>query len=71
MDLVRHAANEGETAKMHRNCPAPGCPVGREIRNVLVDVYATANAAMDRELAGISLATLLSEVMEKQPVVTQ
>lgn len=66
LDRVRQAAMEGEAAKMHRNSPHPNCAVGRDVRNVLVDVYARANEAMDRELAEFSVAGILADVLKRE-----
>ena len=66
LDRVRLAAMEGEAAKMHRNSPHPNCAVGRDVRNVLLDVYAQSHEAMDRALAGFSIAGILSAVLKEE-----
>lgn len=66
LDRVRQAAMAGEPAKMHRNSPHPNCAVGRDVRNVLRDVYSQANEAMDRELAGFSVAGILSSILARE-----
>jgi len=69
LDRVRQAAMEGEAAKLHRNSPHPNCAVGRDVRKVLVNVYAQANDAMDRELAGFSIASILIAVLKQENTV--
>ncbi len=69
LNLVRQAVNEGERAKLHRNAPHPDCPVGRGVRGVLMGVYTRADAAMDRELAEISVATILDSVLKMDPTI--
>ncbi len=64
LDLIRQAVNEGETVKLHRNAPHPDCVVGQGVRGVLMGVYARADAAMDRDLAEISIATILESVFK-------
>jgi len=68
LDRVRQAAMEGETAKMHRNSPHPDCAVGRDVRNVLRNVYAQGYEAMDRELAGFSVEGMLSQVLKREKI---
>jgi len=63
LDQVRQAVNEGESAKIHRNSPHPNCPIGKGVRQVLLGVYSAADAAIDRELTGISVADILSSVL--------
>ena len=63
LDRVHQAVSEGEALKMHRNEPHPSCPVGKDVRLVLRDVYQRANAAIDRELSTISIAGILAQVL--------
>ena len=71
LDQVRQAVSVGETAKIHRNAPHPACPVGRGERNVLVGVYDQADQAIDRELADISVAGILSAVLKEEAVLSR
>jgi DNA-binding IscR family transcriptional regulator len=66
LDLVRQAVSVGEAAKIHRNSPAPACPVGMGVRQVLGGVYQRADEAIDRELAGLSVAGILSAVLKEE-----
>jgi DNA-binding IscR family transcriptional regulator len=63
LDQVRQAMAKDEAAKMHKNEPHPACPVGKGVRRTLGGVYEQADAAVDRELAGISVAGMLASVM--------
>ena len=66
LDQIRQAVTVGETAKMHRNSPHPDCPVGKGVRHVLGTVYQRADEALDRELAQISVESILSEVLREE-----
>lgn len=66
LDQVRQAAMEGEAAKMHRNEPHPACLVGKGVRQVLSGVYRRADMALDRELSGMSVAAILSAVLDEE-----
>lgn len=68
LDKVRRAVSVGETAKIHRNSPHPACSVGKGVRQVLIGVYARADRAMDRELAGISVEAVLAEVSKEEAI---
>jgi DNA-binding IscR family transcriptional regulator len=63
LDRVRQAVMQGEAIRMHRNQPHPNCAVGRDVRNVLFGVYERADEAVDRELSGITVASILDEVL--------
>jgi DNA-binding IscR family transcriptional regulator len=71
LDLVRRAMAEGEAAKIHRNSPHPACPVGKEVRRVLIDLYHQADAALDRELAGVSVAGILASILKRESAPAQ
>ncbi len=62
LDRVRQAATEGETAKIHRNAPAPGCPVGKGVRSALIGLYHHAEIALDQHLAQTTIAAFLASV---------
>jgi len=70
LDQVRQAMAEGEAAKIHRNSPHPACPVGKEVRRVLIDLYHQADVALDRELAGISVAGILASILKQETAPT-
>ncbi|HTH17712.1 MAG TPA: Rrf2 family transcriptional regulator [Magnetospirillum sp.] len=60
LDIAR-AVEEDEEPALHHQPPNPGCPVGRTIQPVLLDVLNRAEAAREAVLA----ATLLSQVLER------
>jgi DNA-binding IscR family transcriptional regulator len=63
LDLVRQAMAKDEALKMHKNEPHPACPVGKGVRRALGGVYERTDEAVDRELAGISVAGMLGAVL--------
>jgi DNA-binding IscR family transcriptional regulator len=63
---IRQAVSAGEVARMHRNEPHPACAVGKDVRQVLLGVYSRADAALDRELSGITVAGILSDVLAEE-----
>ena len=63
LDLVRQALVHEEKLRMHRNQPDPNCPVGRQIRNALFGIYESTDAAVNRELARITVAQVLERAM--------
>jgi Rrf2 family protein len=63
---IRQAISVGESAKMHRNEPHPACAVGKDVRLILRGVYTRADAALDRELSGITVASILSDVLKEE-----
>jgi DNA-binding IscR family transcriptional regulator len=63
---IRQAVSAGEAARMHRNEPHPACAVGKDVRQVLLGVYSRADAALDRELSGITVAGILSDVLAEE-----
>lgn len=62
LDVYR-AVDEGDLFTLHRNPPNPGCVVGRSIKGVLKRVVDEAQAAMERELAAVTIAQLLTRVL--------
>ena len=70
LDRVRQAMAEGEAAKIHKNSPHPACPVGKGVRQTLIDLYHQADVALDRELAGISVAGILASVLKQETALT-
>jgi DNA-binding IscR family transcriptional regulator len=63
LDKIRQAIAKDEALKMHTHDPHPACPVGKGVRRVLGGVYERADAAVDRELAGVSVAGILASVL--------
>jgi DNA-binding IscR family transcriptional regulator len=68
LDQVRQAIAKDETVKMHKHEPHPSCPVGKGVRRVLGSVYQRADAAVDRELAGVSVAGILASVLGNKSI---
>jgi DNA-binding IscR family transcriptional regulator len=66
LDLVRQAVTKDEALRMHKNEPHPACVVGKGVRRVLGGVYERADAAVDRELNGITVAGILSSVLAEK-----
>lgn len=66
LDQVRQAMAEGEAAKIHRNSPHPACSIGKGVRQTLIDLYHQADAALDRELAEISVAGILTSILKQE-----
>ncbi len=71
LDQIRQATSEGEAAKIHKNSPHPACPVGKGVRQTLIDLYHQADVALDRELAGISVAGILTSVLKQETALTR
>ena len=63
---IRQAISAGELARMHRNEPHPACAVGKDVRLVLRGVYRRADAALDRELSEITVASILYAVLKEE-----
>ncbi|MBO3734320.1 Rrf2 family transcriptional regulator [Glycomyces niveus] len=51
---------------LHPGTPNLECPVGQGIRPVLTEVYAAADAAVRRELAGHTIADVLAQTLASQ-----
>lgn len=48
----------------HPNTPSQSCPVGREIKGVLEQISARANAAVMREFETVTLADVAAQIQE-------
>ena len=59
---VFRAVECDQSFAMPRRSPNDGCPVGQCIRGALEEVFASARAALERDLAGTTLATVLRRV---------
>ncbi len=51
---------------LHAKVPNPGCPVGRNIQAVLVDVFDEMDALLAGGLSGTSIANILDRVADKE-----
>ena len=63
---VYRAVEGAEPFSVPRRTPKGTCPVGREIRSVLEQVFASAEAAIERDLARTTLASILGR-LERAP----
>ncbi|WP_257305216.1 Rrf2 family transcriptional regulator [Geothrix campi] len=59
---VLRAVDTEASFPLHATPPNPACPVGRSIQALLAGHFHTAQAAMERELARVSLRDLLEDV---------
>lgn len=59
---VYGAVENDEAFAMPSNTPNPACPVGQCIQHALEKVFASAQAALEHELANTSLADILGAV---------
>lgn len=64
LDVYRAVRSDEELFSMHEN-PNPDCQVGRNIQGALDRVFASAQTAMERELAGVTLRQVASEIAER------
>lgn len=65
LDVYRAVQAPGSVLKMHQK-PNPRCPVGARIQGVLDDVFAQAQAALEAQLAGVSLADV-GRALQEEP----
>jgi DNA-binding IscR family transcriptional regulator len=61
---VRRALGEEASFRMHQE-PNPECSVGKGVKGALEDVYADAEAAVDRSLEGWTVADLLKQTLAR------
>ncbi|RYD60888.1 MAG: Rrf2 family transcriptional regulator [Verrucomicrobiaceae bacterium] len=66
LDVVYRAIQGGPSFSMHPQQPNQRCPVGRKIEEVLDDVFASAQSALEHALAGRSLADVLEDVAAEE-----
>lgn len=65
LDVYRAADCVGEDALFHfHENPNPDCPVGRNIHNILDDKLIRVQAAMERELASITMADVKKDLQK-------
>jgi Rrf2 family protein len=62
---VYQAVEEGEIFALHRSQPNSDCPVGGNIQAVLRPVLARASAALERELASVTIAEIARELAQR------
>jgi Rrf2 family protein len=66
LDSVYRAVLCGSSFSLHPHQPNQRCPVGRKIEEVLEGVFASAEAALERALAGRTLAEVLEDVAARE-----
>ena len=64
LDQVYRAVESDEPFARHTRKPNQGCPVGHCIQAALEEIFASAEAALERDLAKTSLADVLGSVKE-------
>jgi Rrf2 family protein len=63
---VYRAVGEGELFAMHRERPNPACPIGRNIQAALERHIDAASAALEDELARITIGDVLTDVRKQE-----
>ncbi|MNL65602.1 putative HTH-type transcriptional regulator YwnA [compost metagenome] len=63
LDVYR-AVDEGVLFALHNEQPNPACPVGRHIQSALNDSMTRAQRALEGELAGQTIASVLDDVLD-------
>ena len=63
---VYRAVDEGELFAMHRERPNAACPIGRNIQAALEGHIDTAAAALEEELARVTIADVLNDVKKQE-----
>lgn len=64
LDEVMLAVHEGTSFRIHDNVENPVCPVSCGMKGVLGDVQRRVDAAIEKELAKMSLADVVAELSE-------
>ncbi len=59
---IHRAVDGASPFALHSSTPSPQCPVGRNIQAALADIYASAQAALEDDLARTTLADLVKDV---------
>ncbi len=67
LDAIYRAMECGPSFSPHPHQPDQHCPIGRKIEVVLGEVFASAEAALEQELARRTLADVLETVIEESP----
>jgi len=62
---IYKAVEDGNVFSLHPNVPNPQCVVGRNIQNILTDVFKKAENALEDVLAGITIAQIKDAIHEK------
>ena len=63
---VYRAVDEGELFAMHRERPNPACPIGRNIQAALEAHIDCASAALEDELARVTIGDMLADVRKQE-----
>ncbi len=64
LDIYK-AVEDKNVFSLHPNIPNPQCIVGRNIQNILGDIFNNAENAMESVLAGISIAQIKNTIHDK------
>ncbi|MNK58899.1 putative HTH-type transcriptional regulator YwnA [compost metagenome] len=62
LDVYR-AVSEGELFALHNEPPSQACPIGRNIQTAMVGTISRAQQALETELAGQTIASVLDDVL--------
>lgn len=60
-----NVVNEKELFSIHEN-PNPQCPVGRNIQDAIVPLFATAQSALEKALDYITIEDVVKDIMNKE-----
>lgn len=64
LDVYR-AVEDNEIFALHRSPPDPNCPIGGNVQAVLRPVLDRASTALERELAGVTIAGIANELAKR------
>ncbi|HEV7869535.1 MAG TPA: Rrf2 family transcriptional regulator [Chthoniobacteraceae bacterium] len=67
LDAIYQAIQPARAFAAHPQQPDAGCPVGRQIKTVLADVFSTAEQALHESLAQRTLADVVATMSEEVP----
>lgn len=62
LDVYR-AVSDGELFSLHHEAPSQACPIGRNIQVAVMGTMTRAQRALENELAGQTIATVLEDVL--------
>ena len=63
--MARAVEPQNEIFALHHNEPNPECPCGLHIQSVLTDLYEKVEEGISRQLAGITIAFIASEILSR------
>ncbi|TRZ39840.1 Rrf2 family transcriptional regulator [Niallia circulans] len=65
-----NVVQEKELFSIHDH-PNPDCPVGRNIQDTVLPIFAIAQSAMEKALSNVTLADIVNDINEKEQAVDQ